>query len=360
MSKIEQDQRVVFFPTYGHRQAGPGSTSAADWLIDIHGVIFRPLISSRKRDLLVRMARSWLPRNDNTIEQKTFRRRFWAFLVDHVVGQTVSIRIGDHYFDVGPSNADGHFRGTVRLPAKAVDRAIATASRSVRGDLSAEDRWLDYEAVMPDGCRRRSRGRIALLASEGLSVVSDVDDTIKISGVSQKKQLLANVLARSYRAVPGMSDVYRRWAEQGAAFHYVSACPWQLYLPLSRFCGRAGYPAATYHLKKFRLREPTTLGLFKASKKLKVATISKILSDFPRRRFLLVGDTTQKDPEVYGELLRDYDAQITQALIRNVPGVKKRAGRLEAAFRAVDADRWHLFDDAEEIGRRLTEMAQLV
>ena len=92
----------------------------------------------------------------------------------------------------------------------------------------APDGWLRYRADTSDGDERQLGGAVQLLPPRGVSVVSDVDDTIKISQVADHRELLNNTFLRPMEAVPGMPALYRRWAKDGAAFHYVTASPWQL------------------------------------------------------------------------------------------------------------------------------------
>jgi phosphatidate phosphatase APP1 len=73
-------------------------------------------------------------------------------------------------------------------------------------------------------------------------VVFDVDDTIKISDVRNKKALLTNTFLKEFVPVPGLAEVYTRWADLGASFHYVSASPWQLHSSLADFFKSAGLP----------------------------------------------------------------------------------------------------------------------
>lgn len=356
MNELRSDERILFYPTYARRDPAATGRQDADWLIDIHGIVFRPELTSRKRDLLTRFASRLLPRNDDTVEQTMFRRRFWTFLFDNIGDRTIHVRVGTQSYEVGTSSADGHFRGTVRLASQTIASVLAgSAEASAARQPSAIDppgvhpRWLDFEAVTPAACRRRYRGQVTLIEPGGVSVISDIDDTIKISEVADRSKLITNVLARRYAAVPGMAEIYRQWASAGVACHFVSASPWQLYWSLVRFCRHAGFPPATYHLKKWRLREPSTLDLFKASAELKIDAIEQIIRDFPGRRFLLVGDSTQKDPEVYGELLRRRESQIALALIRNVPGAEMSVQRLRSDFRDVPGDRWRVFDEAVDL-----------
>ena len=55
MSHIQPTDRLVLFPTYGRLDP-----TEQFWQINIHGVIFRRELSSRKRELLVRLLRGLL------------------------------------------------------------------------------------------------------------------------------------------------------------------------------------------------------------------------------------------------------------------------------------------------------------
>ena len=124
---------------------------------------------------------------------------------------------------------------------------------------------------------------------------------------------------REFVAVEGMPEVYRRWQDLGAAFHYVSSSPWQLSACLCQFLGAAGLPAGSMHLKLFRLKDSTPLGRLPSRKRSKRRKIEQILADFPARRFVLVGDSGERDPEVYAEVARRRPAQVAGIVIREVP-----------------------------------------
>jgi phosphatidate phosphatase APP1 len=149
-------------------------------------------------------------------------------------------------------------------------------------------------------------------------VISDIDDTVKVSNVADRRELLKNTLLREFVAVPGMPEVFSRWQAAGAAFHYVSASPWQLSDCLCAFLGAAGLPAGSMHLKLFRLKDSTPLGRLTARKRSKRRAIEQIMRDFPGRRFTLVGDSGERDPEVYAAVARRRPEQVTGVFIRRV------------------------------------------
>ena len=154
------------------------------------------------------------------------------------------------------------------------------------------------------GDNRRFAGAVQLIGPRGFSVISDIDDTIKITEVGDRRALLANTFLREFREVPGMAALYRRWAKEGVFFHYVSASPWQLYAPLAAFLEAACYPSGSVHLKGFRWADTSLLDLFSSAEKTKRQAIEPILALFPHRRFILVGDSGERDPEIYAALAR--------------------------------------------------------
>jgi phosphatidate phosphatase APP1 len=77
----------------------------------------------------------------------------------------------------------------------------------------------------------------------------------------------------------------------------------------------------------------------------KLSMIEPLLQRFPTRTFILVGDSGEKDPEIYGEIARRYHKQVLQTYIRNVTGEPADAPRYQNAFREVPSEKWQLFDD---------------
>jgi hypothetical protein len=78
-------------------------------------------------------------------------------------------------------------------------------------------------------------GTIEIPGPAGLTVVSDIHDTIKESNVSNKLQLVLNAFFRPFRAAPGLPEVYTQWSRAGARFVYLSNSPHQLYRALADY-----------------------------------------------------------------------------------------------------------------------------
>jgi phosphatidate phosphatase APP1 len=167
----------------------------------------------------------------------------------------------------------------------------------------------------------------------GLSVISDIDDTIKITEVRDRNATLRNTFAREFRPVPGMADFYQRLArERSATFHYISASPWQLYEPMADFVQANKFPAGTFNLKEFRWKNRTALSLFADPEKYKPTVIEPLLK-----------------PEIYAALARKFPEQIQRIYIRDVTGEAADSLRYQQTFRGLPGGLWKIFTHPEEL-----------
>jgi len=330
---------IVFFPTYASR-------TPQGWTARLAGMVARPLPEkSRRRVLAVAVLRRLLDLDEAEMASEIFRRRAEMFLFRRVAGHRVRIMMGDRVVDAGYSDKAGHFETRVEFGD---DVAVADGAGGRRIEYAgAADPAGDEGDGMPTGT-----GSVHLVEDVGTSVISDIDDTVKFTNVADKRELLRNTLLREFVPVAGMPEVYRRWRESGAEFHYVSSSPWQLSDPLCRFLGEAGLPAGSMHLKLFRLKDSTPLGRLPSRKRGKRRTIDRILDDFPGRRFVLVGDAGERDPEIYASIARRHPEQVAGILIREVPTKASRAKvheRLAKLARRLPAERLRVFQDPEEL-----------
>ncbi len=242
----------------------------------------------------------------------------------------------------------------VDLPASRRDGGIDAVVLLPPGTI-ARDGGPAIEFELAAGARRFA-GRAIVNGPEGLSIVSDIDDTIKHTQVRDRRQMLLNTFARPFAAVPGMAPWYFQIAqvaqrEQPVAFHYVSSAPWALTSALEGFLGAQAFPAGSLHLRAFSLR-PQALMSKGASSAHKHATIERLLSEQPRRRFVLVGDSGEQDPEIYGAITQRHPTRIAAILVRDVTADAADGARYRRAFEGVARERWSLFDDPAGLPRR--------
>lgn len=337
VSNLKPDERIVFFPGVGH------FNHDGTWRVRVRGWVFEPEQDSRSRGRLLEALRASLGLEAGDVESAVFRKRAAAFLVDNERGKRIVIQLGSQRFALPASETNGHFEGECTL----------SPGSAPPPDPSGGPSWISFRAVLPDGDTRIMEGRVMLLPPAGLSVISDIDDTIKISDVRNKRNLLTHTFLLPFEFTPGMPEFYRRLALFPAAFHYVSASPWHLFEPLDEFRGEAGYPPGMFHLLDFRWKDTTFFNLLAEPEEKKMPALEAILRDWPGRRFILIGDSGEKDPEIYGDLASRRPEQVQWILIRDVTGEGPESSRMQAAFDGVPRERWIIFQHPDELRDRL-------
>ena len=180
-----------------------------------------------------------------------FEGRITDLVADNERGQKVSLTFDadtaskPYAVEGDPTtDNDGLVVGDITLEAGETNNLLALQN--------SQNGWLSYHAVSGSA---HSEGLIQLLESkqDAVSVVSDIDDTIKITEIPAGTEIvLRNTFLRDFAAVPEMAQIYRALyqAPINASFHYVSGGPWQLYTPLAEFLvSKEGFPAGSFHMR---------------------------------------------------------------------------------------------------------------
>lgn len=338
VSPIKSDEEVVLYPTVATFVGIPHEPeSHSGFDVEIHGCIFE----AGKHAAGVKLLRELTGIDDSkltTDEARLFQQRAELFAVDHERGKKIPVRIGDQVFLLPASEANGHFQGRIRLGQKAIEAATGGKFRELR-----------VSAVLRDGDHREYFGQVTLapILPPVVRVISDIDDTIKVSQVRDKPALLINTFCRPFQPVPGMADMYRAWEESGARFHYVSGSPWQLYLPLAEFVRDHNFPAGSFHMKLFRPTDRSAMNLFDSQIEYKRGEIVSLFEKFPRDHFLLVGDSGEQDATIYAELAREHPRQVSRILIRNV--TDEPLDTFRETFNGLPDSLWQVFREPSEI-----------
>lgn len=337
LSNIKNDEHVVFF-----RTAGWLDVDAQEWHLPIRGWIYEPQDSSVRRAAFEAILREKFELEVGEDSEANFSERLNLLIADNERGKTIVIELAGQEVELPKSAENGHFDAIVTLSVTNV------AKYAKKGRLP-------YSAATKNSEKRLFEGEIRLVGPSGLSVISDIDDTAKISMVIDRKQLIEYTFLRDFEAAPGMATLYEQWSAQDASFHFVSSSPWQLYTPLQEFLDASGFPWATFSLKNVRFRDETLFNLFKKGTETKPAAIKEILSSYPGRSFILVGDSGEQDPEVYAALMREFPEQITEIYIRNVTRASADDARFADVFEGIEPASWHLFEDPGRLHARDTQ-----
>lgn len=329
----ERGDFVLLYPSYLTRDPGTGQ-----WRGQIHGRVYRPEHGAYSRVARATLRATLGAVTDPTPDElRILDGRSEQFAVDAERGKRVHVVVGDQTFVSHRSRPGGHFVADVALPGGAPG---ATVPFRVRLDA---------------GGSRAFEGKLRLLGPEGVSVISDIDDTVKVSNVPDRAELAANTFLRPYRAVSGMPELYGSWGARGAAIHYVTASPWQLFPPLWSFLTEGGFPGDQIEMREVRVADASMLKLLRDSRPYKMARIREILRLFPERGFVLVGDSGERDPEVYAAIAKEFPASVRGIFIRAIAPAHLDRSRYRGIFSGIDESRWIVFSDPAELPRDLEE-----
>ena len=151
----------------------------------------------------------------------------------------------------------------------------------------------------------------------GIGLISDIDDTIKHTGVTgDKKSMFRNVFIQNEDSwlidgVPLWYNTLRDYANTN--FFYVSNSPLQIYPLLEEYVTK-NLPQGPLFLKQYSGNLLSSIMTSSANRKL--TEIIKILQDFPDMKFFLVGDSGEQDFEAYTSTALQFPNQIMGIYIR--------------------------------------------
>jgi phosphatidate phosphatase APP1 len=173
-------------------------------------------------------------------------------------------------------------------------------------------------------------GRVFVPPSDAeFGVVSDLDDTVIQSDVTQKLRMLVKLAlsnAHTRKPFQGVAAFYRALHRGRNPFFYVSKSPHNLYSPLVEFLQHQKLPVGPLLLRDYGLR---------TRKDHKARAIENILTTYPALRFILIGDSGEQDPEIYTDILSRFPERIRVIYIRSIDRSPARLKAIEKLVQQV-------------------------
>lgn len=336
----ENENEVIFYTTYGY-------SDGDQWVIPIR------IHVHHRRENVERFS-SWLASKRyglNDEEKKIFRSRIDDIVADSEWRERVEFkfkndplnktyRLTDDSGNRLRTDMNGLKKGYITLTKERADSLLNTQE--------SHDGWLQIKAV---SLFHTGSGAIRLIEPEGVSVISDIDDTVKITELpAGSRTVIENTFFKEFEAAPGMAERYAEWED--AAFHYVTGAPWQLYKPLTSFLfsEEAGFPKGSLHMKNLR-KNFFNLSSWRDMRELitnenvtfdqKFDQIAELFETFPDRKFILVGDSGEMDPEIYSAIRDLYPDQVKQIIIRDVVNARNQHPERLSGMRIIPANTVH-------------------
>ena len=253
------------------------------------------------------------------------RRTLARFLAEGLPGVVVQVRVGTTVVEA-VTDRHGYFDAVLDIPVPALggDWYVAEVSLATPYRGVTDPHTTQVRVRLPGSSAR-------------FGVISDVDDTILLTGAQRvvgmvRTTLTGSALTRTPFA--GASELYRSLAATGSSptsnpVFYVSSTPWPLHDFLHDFLAHRDFPPGPLLLRNVRGSSQD-----RSHQTHKRARIDEVLRVHPDLNFVLVGDSGQHDPEIYAGVVRDNPGRILAIYIREV--------RLDEGDRRVESitDTW--------------------
>lgn len=210
-------------------------------------------------------------------------------------------------------------------------------------------------------------GEVADLSAEAsIAIVTDIDDTILQTHVTSFFKLRAlyhtlvdNAYTRlSFKGAPALYQALAsgpKKADKANPTFYLSRSPWNLYDMLEHFLDAKGFPKGPIFLRDVGLPYLATPSEFGH----KEGSILRLIEDFPTLKFVLIGDSGEKDADIYHSVAKRHPDRIAAVIIRNVKN-NRNAQRIRRMFGRLPAElNYHLVKNSEEAAIHLARMGYL-
>ncbi|MGB3541510.1 phosphatase domain-containing protein [Rubrivirga sp.] len=267
------------------------------------------------------------------------------FVTDDVPGARVEVTVGDVIVEA-TSDVDGYFEAALEVEVCPSSLWRSATARVL--DPASDDDAHAYVQVPT--------------ADAQFVVVSDLDDTVLEAEAPHALRLAWRVLsssAETRRTLPGVRTLYRALVtDDGQPVNplvYVSDSPWDLYEHLTGALEHHGIPRGALHLRD--LNENPMSWLDPDAHAHKLSAIGDVLDTYPDLDAVLIGDSGQKDPEVYQQIVARHAGRVRAVLIRHVAGPRREREVCQIA-RDVEmrGTAMRVFSDSAEGARAVVEL----
>ena len=171
-------------------------------------------------------------------------------------------------------------------------------------------------------------------------MISDIDDTVIETGVANKLKMLWNLFMqgpRSRVAFPGIAALLQA-LHRGASGHeqnpmlYVSRGPWSIHDTLDEFFNLHRIPVGPIlFLREWGLTLQRPLPRRAQDHKLEL--IRNMLALYRHLPFILIGDSGQRDPEIYTQVVREHPGRSWPSISATSAAIRRATGRSRTGAR---------------------------
>ena len=169
-------------------------------------------------------------------------------------------------------------------------------------------------------------GKIFVPEATQYGFISDIDDTVLVSHSATTRKKLRVLFTKNPRSRKTFADVVKFYSLLALThtdptllnpFFYVSSSEWNLYDYLNEFFKHNGLPKGAFLLNDIK-RWYQLLKTGKTKHHGKLIRVARIIDAFPKQRFVLLGDNSQSDPDIYAAIANKYPDKVEAIYIRNI------------------------------------------
>lgn len=256
------------------------------------------------------------PSGDHKYTRKGFRYArtiLQLFTIKPIPNLTVTLHINETKFYTTSAD-DGYFRFQVPL-----NEVLGGGWHSYR--VSTHETIDDNEYIA------EAEEEFFMPYDSSYGIISDIDDTFLVSHSRHSFRKLFVLLSRNVQARKPFEDVVKHYQLLSYAsrihpqinsniFFYISSSEWNLYDMIVKFAEYNGLPKAILKLKKIKAGLDDFVMTGAGSHNHKLRKIQNVLKFYPELQFILLGDDSQKDPEIYDQICMQFPTNIRAIYIR--------------------------------------------
>jgi len=152
-----------------------------------------------------------------------------------------------------------------------------------------------------------------LVPTAGLTIISDIDDILRITKIYEPAQGLLNSFALPFVPWMNMPEIYANWSQSipDFHFHYLTTTPEQITRNYMDFIYKT-YPGGSFDTR------PLNFSDVSATLSIRKFLLDKIFQTYPQRKFVLIADTSNSDVmKDYPAMATDFPGQVQCIFLRN-------------------------------------------
>ncbi|MBL3654711.1 App1 family protein [Fulvivirga sediminis] len=276
--------------------------------------------------------------------RKNFRAMISRYLSEAIPDVRVRVRLFGFEKEV-VTDENGLFEALFEFEEELPQHGWHTASFKVLDILVDDQKDIETETEVyieePNSC---------------FGIISDVDDTILISHATQTLRKLRLILTKNsktrlpFTGVAAFYDALRRGtkSESSNPIFYVSSSEWNLYDFLENFCEVRNIPKGPFLLQELKTSLWELMKSGGGTHNHKLIKIRHLFEVYKDLSFILIGDSGQRDSELYVQITQEFPGRVKAIYIRDVSKKSKEKKVLRQAedIKALNVDMLLVSDTA--------------